>query len=122
LHTLSYDDVAGVSSLYPAATPDVSTGSIQGTVRLNGTGVFGAHVFANSTTSANPFSGFANVRKSPIGALTLGDGSYTISGVPPDSYVVIAEPLDKPVSDSDVSWASEFGKSSVQTNFTTRWH
>jgi hypothetical protein len=122
LHTLSYDDVAGLSSLYPAATPDVSTGSIQGTVRLNGTGVFGAHVFANSTTSANPFSAFANVRKSPIGALTLGDGSYTIGGVPPDSYVLIAEPLDKPVSDSDVSWASEFGKSTVQTNFTTRWH
>jgi hypothetical protein len=35
---------------------------------------------------------------------------------------VIAEPLDEPVSDSDVSWASEFGKSAVQTNFTTRWH
>ena len=122
LHTLSYDDVAGISSLYPGATPDVATGSIKGTVRLNGTAVFGAHVFANSTTAANPFSGFGNVRKSPIGALTLGDGSYTITGVPPDTYVVIAEPLDKPVSDSDVSWASEFGKSAVQTNFTTRWH
>jgi len=36
--------------------------------------------------------------------------------------VVIAEPLDLPVSDSDVSWASAFGQSAVQTNFTTRWH
>ena len=122
LHTLSYDDVAGISSLYSQGAPDVATGSISGTVTMNGTPVFGAHVFANSTTTANPFSGFANIRKTPIGALTLGDGSYTITGVPADSYVVIAEPLDQPVSDSDVSWASEFGKSAVQTNFTTRWH
>ena len=122
LHTLSYDDVAGISSLYPQAAPDVATGSITGTVGLGGTGVFGAHVFANSTTSANPFSGFANIRKTPIGALTLTDGSYSITGVPADTYVVIAEPLDQPVSNADVSWASEFGKSAVQTNFTTRWH
>jgi hypothetical protein len=122
LHTLSYDDVAGISFLYPQTAPDVATGSITGTVQLNGTGVFGAHVFANSTTSSNPFSGFANIRKSPIGTLTLADGSYSINSVPPDTYVVFAEPLDGPVSDSDVSWASEFGKSAVQTNFTTRWH
>jgi hypothetical protein len=122
LRTLSYDDVAGISSLYPQSAPDVATGSISGTVRLAGSGVFGAHVFANSTSSASPFSGFGNIRKTPIGTLTLTDGSYAIAGVPADSYVVIAEPLDEPVSDSDVSWASEFGKSAVQTNFTTRWH
>ena len=122
LHTLSYDDVAGISSLYPQSAPDVATGSITGTVRLGGSGVFGAHVFASSTTSASPFSAFPNVRKTPIGTLTLTDGSYAITGVPADTYVVIAEPLDQPVSDSDVSWASEFGKSAVQTNFTTRWH
>jgi hypothetical protein len=122
LHTLSYDDVAGIALLYPKGAPDVSTGSIAGTVRLNGSAVFGAHVFATSTTSANPFSAFPSIRKTPIGALTLADGTYKISGVPADSYQVIAEPLDLPVSNSDLSWASEFGKSSVQTNFTTRWH
>jgi hypothetical protein len=122
LLSLSYDDVAGISSLYPQSAPDVATGSITGTVRLGGSGVFGAHVFANSTSSANPFSAFPNIRKTPIGTLTLTDGSYSITGVPADSYVVIAEPLDHPVTDSDVSWASEFGKGSVQTNFTTRWH
>ena len=119
LTTLSYDDVAGISSLYPQGTPDVATGSISGKVRLSGSSVFGAHVFANSTTSALPF---ANVRKTPIGTLTLTDGSYTIRGVPPDSYLVVAEPLDLPVTDSDVSWASEFNQAKVQTNFTTRWH
>jgi hypothetical protein len=119
LTTLSYDDVAGISSLYPQGTPDVATGSISGKVRLSGSSVFGAHVFANSTTSALPF---ANVRKTPIGTLTLTDGTYTIRGVPPDSYLVVAEPLDLPVTDSDVSWASEFNQAKVQTNFTTRWH
>src|SRR5581483_3839842 len=121
LTTLSYDDVAGISFVYPKSSPDVATGTISGAVTLNGSPVFRAHVSANSTTSADPFSGLSNIRKSPIGALTLADGSYSIP-VPPDSYVVIAEPLDGPVSDSDVSWASEFGQSSVQTNFTTRWH
>jgi Matrixin len=119
LTTLSYDDVAGISSLYPRGTPDVVTGSISGKVTLNGSSVFGAHVFANSTTSALAFS---NIRKTPIGTLTLPDGTYTISGIPPDSYLVAAEPLDLPVSDSDVSWASEFNQAKVQTNFTTRWH
>ena len=121
LTTLSYDDVAVISLLYPKSPADVTTGAIAGTVTLNGSPVFGAHVSANSTTSGTPFAGFSNVRKSPIGALTLADGTYSIP-VPPDSYVVIAEPLDGPVSNSSVSWASEFGQNSVQTNFTTRWH
>jgi hypothetical protein len=122
--TLSWDDVAGISLLYPKNTPDVGTGSITGTVvNVSGTGVFGAHVFANSTTSANPFVSFPAIRKTPIGTLTLPDGTYAISGVPPDSYQVIAEPLDLPVTDSDVSgYASAFNRTAVQTNFTTRWH
>jgi len=122
LTTLSYDDVAGISSLYPKAPPDVATSTIAGSVTLGSATVFGAHVYANSTTNANPFSAFATVRKTPIGTLSLPDGTYSIAGVPADSYIVISEPLDLPVSDSDVSWASEFGQGAVQTNFTTRWH
>lgn len=122
LETLSYDDVAGISALYPKSTPDVLTGSISGSVTLSGSAVFGAHVFANSTTAANPFAGFPNIRKTPVSTLTLADGTYTITGVPPDNYLVVAEPLDEPVSDADISWASEHNKASVQTNFTSRWH
>ncbi len=122
LTTLGYDDVAGISLVYPKSTPDVATGTISGTVTLGSAAVFGAHVYANSTTSANPFGAFSTIRKTPIGTLTKPDGTYTIGGVPADSYIVISEPLDLPVSDSDVSWASEFGQGAVQTNFTTRWH
>jgi hypothetical protein len=122
LQTLSYDDVAAMSLLYPNPAGTIPTGSISGKVTLNNVGVFGAHVFADSTTTANPFSAFTSIRKSPIGALTLPDGSYLITGVPVDTYVVVAEPLDGPVSDSNVSWAPDWGQAAVQTDFTTRWH
>ncbi|HEX7960335.1 MAG TPA: matrixin family metalloprotease [Terriglobales bacterium] len=120
--TLSYDDVAGLSQIYPKAAPDVATGVIAGTVRLtDGSAVFGAHVFASSTTNADPYGGA--LRKTPIGTLTMPDGTYRIAGVPPDSYAVAAEPLDQPVTNQDINtFAPNLGQSSVQTNFTTRWH
>ncbi len=120
--TLSYDDVAGISALYPTNTPDVPTGSVSGTVTLNGSPVFGAHVYVDSETASEPFSAFG-IRKSPIGTLSFPDGSYTITGVPADSYTVLAEPLDEPVSNADVSeFPRALGQTAVQTNFTTRWH
>jgi hypothetical protein len=121
LTTLGYDDLAGISQLYPKSTPDLATGTISGQVTLNGSGVFGAHVFAESVTGNAAFSG--SIRKTPIGTLTRPDGTYTIQGLPADSYLVVAEPLDGPVSNSDVSgYPTAFGQTSVQTNFTTRWH
>src|SRR5689334_8547873 len=73
--TLSSDDVAAISTLYPKANPDVETGSISGKVTMtDGSAVFGAHVFADSTTNALAYPG--NVRKTPIGALTMADGTY----------------------------------------------
>ncbi|HEY1271030.1 MAG TPA: matrixin family metalloprotease [Terriglobales bacterium] len=121
---LSYDDFAGISTLYPASSTTVATGSVSGMVTSSsGAAVFGAHVFADSTTGAtNSLLAAAGIRKSPIGTLTRTDGSYSIGGLPADTYVVIAEPLDGPESNADVDWASTFGQSSVQTNFTSRWH
>lgn len=121
-HQLSYDDVAAISALYPKSAPDVPTGSVSGTVSLNdGSPVFGAHVFLDSTTAAIPYP--ATIRKTPIGSLTLPDGSYHIQGVPPDQYRVAAEPLDGPVTNDNVqTYAPAFGQATVQTNFTTRWH
>jgi hypothetical protein len=117
--TLSYDDVMGISTTYPSTGPTVQTGTITGTIR-NGAGaaVFGAHVFAESTTTATPFP---NARKSPIGTFSRPDGTYTLN-VPSagETYNVTAEPEDGPSQNSDFSWASSFGQPSLTTNFTTR--
>lgn len=120
--TLSSDDVAAISTLYPKANPDLGTGSISGKVSMtDGSPVFGAHVFAESATNAPAYPG--SVRKTPIGALTMPDGTYDIQGLPPDRYTVAAEPLDGPVTNADVgNYSPAMGKASVQTNFTTRWH
>jgi hypothetical protein len=118
--SLGYDDVAIISQLYPGAI-SVPTTSISGTVRLNGSPVFGAHVFAESQTNALSFP--SSIRKTPISALTDPNGSYTIAGVPNDTYMVVAEPLDGPMSNSDIAdYSKAFGKAAVDTNFTTRWH
>ncbi len=119
--SLGYDDVAGIAALYPKGSPDVATGVITGTVRFtNDGGVFGAHVFAQSVTNALPFP--AGIRKTPIGTLTFTDGTYRITGVPPDQYIVTAEPLDDPMTASNITQYTQAFGASVQTGFTTRWH
>lgn len=123
--TLSYDDVAGAAYLYGQGGPGnacANLGCISGTVHnSSGGGVFEAHVFAESNTSLQ-FYGSA-IRKSPVGTLTRPDGTYTITGLPADGYIVTAEPLDGPMTASDVSaYATAYGQSTGPTNFTTRSH
>jgi hypothetical protein len=120
--TLGYDDVAAISTVYPGQTQSFAPTSISGRVAFaNGQGVFGAHVFAESTTASQPIGG--NIRKTPVATVTIPDGSYTIKGLPADIYTVTAEPLDDPVTKADIdSYPSAFGQSTLQTNFTTRWH
>ncbi len=122
LTTLSYDDVAAISTMYRKSTPDYPAGSISGHVRFaSGTPVFGAHVFAESTSANQPLG--PNIRKSPIGTLSDPNGSYTIRGVPADTYTVTAEPLDGPVANDDIDgFAGANGKNGVDTNFTTSSH
>jgi hypothetical protein len=121
LTTLAWDDVAGLSVIYPKSSPDVATGAVSGNVSLSGGGaLFGAHVFAEPASGSTGYGG--NIRRSAVGNLTRPDGSYTIQGLPGGSYVVVTEPLDEPVTNENVgNFAPPFGRSSVQTNFKTRW-
>jgi hypothetical protein len=115
---LGYDDVAGISSVYPG-TQSVPTGKISGTVRYAGTNnpVCGAHVFADFVSANSSYP--SPVRRTPIGAITGADGTYTITGLPVDSYTITAEPLDGPVTKDNINYSCN---GTLPTNFTTRQH
>ena len=81
---LSPDDIAGISTLYPAGAFLAGTGSILGQVTLAGGGVNLASVVALST------SGVA------ISGMTNPDGTYLINGIPPGQYYVYVHPLPPP--------------------------
>ena len=78
---LTADDIAGISVLYPTRTFLQTTGSISGTVRLNGTGLNLASVVAISVSGP------------AVGALSNPDGSYRIDAIPPGQYYIYAHPL-----------------------------
>jgi Matrixin len=121
---LSYDDVAAISLTYPSSSGQTfPAGSISGHIMLSNTPVFGAHVFAESTSTLQLFQ-LPSIRKSAVGAMSKPDGSYTITGLPADTYNVYAEPLDGPVENGNIAaFAPLYGQANgVQTNFTTRWH
>jgi hypothetical protein len=124
LTQLSYDDVAAISLSYPSPSGQTfPAGAISGQVTLANAPVFGAHVFAESASSLQLFQ-LPNIRKSAVGTVSKPDGTYTISGLPADNYVVYAEPLDGPVENGNIAeFATTYGQpNGVQTNFTTRWH
>jgi hypothetical protein len=82
--TLKADDIAGISDIYQAGDFARTRGSIRGTVRKNGSGVFGAHITAFNLATSKLVGGF-----------TLNeDGSFVIAGLEPGAYVVRVEPLD----------------------------
>ncbi len=87
---LKPDDVAGISDIYGTPTFRQQTGQISGKVTFNGSGIFGAHVFAfNQRTGAL------------IGGFTLDNaGNFVIAGLDPGLYLVRAEPLDDADADS----------------------
>jgi hypothetical protein len=83
------DDVAGITDAYSFTSSARNTGSIGGTVTLNGAGVFGAHVTAFNTRTSELIGGF-----------TLdSSGNFMIGALPPGLYVVRVEPLD----DADIT-------------------
>jgi hypothetical protein len=78
---LAADDIAGVSLLYPVAGWLATTGTIQGHVLLQSTGVNMASVVALSTNGT------------VVSTLSNPDGFYKIAGLPLGQYYVYAHPL-----------------------------
>lgn len=115
--TLSADDIAGVSAIYPKGTP--STGQISGKVKTTGTAssptpvaVYGATVTAVNSSGV------------PVGsAITDTNGSYTITGLPAGTYTVYAQPLGGVMTAVNVySLARTNPSVTVNTSFGTRYH
>jgi hypothetical protein len=81
--TLSVDDAAGISFLYPNSSFAAATGTVSGSVLLGPTGAFAAHVVAIDAATGNAV----------IDGLTDTQGHYSLTGVPPGTYNVLALPL-----------------------------
>jgi len=87
---LQPDDIAGVSSTYPAGDFSSNTGMLLGRVRLGGRGVFAAHVVAFNLRTGDL-----------VGSFTLNrDGEFAIRGLAPGLYAVRVEPIDDADTDS----------------------
>ena len=80
---LAIDDAVGVAFLYPSNNFASATGAISGQVTLSGSGAFAAHVIAIDAASGNAV----------LDGLTDTSGNYSLVGVPPGSYNVLALPL-----------------------------
>jgi hypothetical protein len=82
--SLEADDIAGLSDIYTSGEFNRAFGAIRGRVRLDGQGLFGAHVTAFNIRTGALVAGFA-----------LSDqGDFVIAGLEPGLYIVRAEPLD----------------------------
>ena len=99
--TLMPDDVAGLSSTYPAGAFAQDTGTLVGRVRLGGRGVFAAHVAAFNLRTGDLVGSFSLNR----------EGEFAIRGLAPGLYAVRVEPLD----DGDTD--SFFDDPGIDTNF-----
>ena len=86
---LAPDDIAGVSTLYPARTFQANFGNISGRVTVQGAGLAYASVVAMAPSGA------------AVSAVTNPDGSYRIDGIPPGQYLVYAQPLPPPQGNED---------------------
>jgi hypothetical protein len=104
--TLQYDDIAGVSEIYPVSSTGL--GRISGTVMSGSQPVKGAHVVAVDSNGT-----------SLVSTVTVSNGSYTLRNLPPGGYRVYAEPLDQPVAGSNLG---EFYSLGINTNFGTTYY
>jgi hypothetical protein len=84
MRALRPDDIAAVSSVYPAGTFAADTGRLEGRVVKGTAGVYGAHVLALNPVTGRIVGGFS----------ISADGSFRIDGLQPGRYIVRVEPVD----------------------------
>ena len=87
--TLSDDDIAGIRSLYNRAPRAPEAGTIVGTLNYTA----GAHVFAENVATGRVHGS----------AITLSNGTYRIDHLPAGTYRVVAEYLNEPVFDNEIT-------------------
>jgi hypothetical protein len=108
--TLAYDDIAGVTEIYPNPLALTGVGRIRGTIRSGNAAVFGANVVAVSSDGT-----------SLVATLSQRDGSYVLQLLPPGSYRVFAEPLDLPVIKDNIGGGATGFYSTIRTDFGTTY-
>jgi hypothetical protein len=111
LRSLEKDDVAGLRQLYPTAPLvfPLGYGTVTGQINLStGGGAAGAHVFLTDAVRGT----------TGPGALTKPSGAFTIAGVPVGIYRLNVEPVNSPMSTSNLGLAGWSGVS-FSTNFKT---
>ncbi len=123
--TLETDDTVGISTLYPEIPFLSNTGKISGTVtKPNGQPVFGAHVVAvDSNTGVVIASAVTGLAETAPNGMPLRfsqtSGDYMLTGLPPGSYTIVAEPMDGPgvPSLSGIFGTASAGGSFIDTDF-----
>jgi uncharacterized protein (TIGR03437 family) len=107
LSTLTSDDIAFATVVYPQTNVAAAFGSISGKITLdNGQPAVDALVAA-----VNPSTGVA------IGNVTDASGAYTIEMVPPGQYFIYAEPMDGPVMPDQFATIAANPNTSFTTTF-----
>ncbi|MDB5034322.1 MAG: Matrixin [Chlorobi bacterium] len=95
--TLSPDDQAAISILYPAAGYTATVGGITGTVRrLPNTSLSGVNVIAEDSATGAAYStvvDYFSGGKSGFDNAPAATGTYTFTGLPPGRYFVRIEPV-----------------------------
>ena len=108
--TLTYDDIAGVSEIYPVAGAQASVGQIRGSLMNGASPVFGAQVVAVDQTGTVWLS-----------TISQPGGSYVLRFLPPGSYKVFAEPMDLPVNEQNLGGGGTGFYRNLRTDFGTTY-
>jgi hypothetical protein len=88
--TLELDDIAAISTLYPANNIENKYGAVEGQItKANGDGVFGISIVLINTETAEALGGISGYKTGKTGT-----GEFYITGIPPGEYFIFAQAID----------------------------